>query len=84
MANAKIELVGPGEFELITDLYNEVFRPKRDIAFFQRRLEHHRRVLMMVAEVEGRPVGFACGYELRSTTYYSWLYGVVPSILPGQ
>ncbi|MCP4245684.1 MAG: GNAT family N-acetyltransferase [bacterium] len=23
-------------------------------------------------------MGFACGYELRPTTYYSWLYGVLP------
>ncbi len=78
MATARIEIVGPGEYELIRDLYNQVFRPARDLAYFQRRLEHHPHKLMMVAELDGRPVGFGCGYELRPTTYYSWLYGVLP------
>ena len=78
MANAKIDIVGPGEYELIRHLYNQVFRPARDVAYFQRRLEHHHHKLMMVAELDGRPVGFSCGYELRPTTYYSWLYGVLP------
>ncbi len=79
MANAKIEIVGPDEYELIRDLYNQVFSPARDVDYFQRRLEHHHHhQLMMVAELDGRPVGFSCGYELRPTTYYSWLYGVLP------
>ena len=77
MTNAKIEIVGPGEYELICNLYNTIFRPPVDAAFFERRLRHDKP-LMMVAELEGRPVGFSCGYELRPTTYYSWLYGVLP------
>ena len=77
MANAKIDIVGPDEYGLICELYNAVFRPTRDVSFFQRRLEHHSCVLMMVAELDGRPVGFSCGYELRPTTYYTWLYGVL-------
>ncbi|MHC4698401.1 MAG: GNAT family N-acetyltransferase [Planctomycetota bacterium] len=77
MTNAKIDIVGPGEYELIRGLYNSVFRPSVDVSFFARRLDHHKS-LMMVAELEGQPVGFSCGYELRPTTYYSWLYGVLP------
>ncbi len=78
MANAKIEAVGPTEYELLSQLYNGVARPPVDVAFLKRRLDHHRRVLCLIAEVEGKPVGFAAGYELRPTTYYSWLYGVLP------
>ena len=78
MANARIEAVGPQEYELICDLYNALARPSVDVSFFERRLGHHRQVLAMIAELEGKPVGFACGYELRPSTYYSWLYGVLP------
>ena len=78
MATAKIEMVGPDEYELICDLYNAIARPSADMSYFQRRLDHHPHVLLMVAELEGRPVGFCCGYELRPTTFYSWLYGVLP------
>ncbi len=77
MTNAKIEIVGPGEYELIRELHNGVFKPAVDASFFERRLRHHKS-LMMVAELEGHPVGFSCGYELRPSTYYSWLYGVLP------
>lgn len=78
MANAKIVIVGPGELELIRDLYNQVFRPSQDVEYFRLRLRNHHDILMMVAELDGKPVGFSVGYELRPTTYYSWLYGVIP------
>jgi len=78
MANAKIERVGPEEYDLICDLYNAVYRPHVDPTFFGRRLTHRRSVLTMVAHLDGRPVGFSCGYELRPSTYYSWLYAVLP------
>ena len=78
MATANIEIVGPGEFPLVRDLYNQIFRPGVDVAYFTRRLEHRHNVLVMVAELDGQPVGFSCGYELRPTTYYSWLAGVLP------
>jgi GNAT superfamily N-acetyltransferase len=78
VANARIERVGPDEYELICDLYNAVYRPHVDTSFFERRLGNRRNVLTMVANLDGRPVGFSCGYELRPSTYYSWLYGVLP------
>lgn len=78
MANAEIHPVGPGEFELIANLYNEIFRPPQDAAFFHRRLDERRNVLNLVADLEKKPVGFICGYELRPSTYYSWLCGVLP------
>jgi ribosomal protein S18 acetylase RimI-like enzyme len=77
MTNAKIDIVGPGEYGLVGEIYNSVFRPAVDVTFFERRLRHHKS-LVMVAELEKQPVGFSCGYELRPSTYYSWLYGVHP------
>lgn len=78
MATAEIHRVGPGEFELLANLYSEVFRPPQDASFFSRRLEGKRNVLCLVAELDNKPAGFCCGYELRRSTYYSWLCGVLP------
>ena len=78
MATAEIHRVGPGEFELLANLYGEVFRPARDADFFTHRLDGKRNVLCLVAEVDNQPAGFSCAYELRPTTYYSWLCGVLP------
>src|SRR6185436_8378573 len=36
MADVKIDIVGPGEIPLVADLYNQIFRPSRDAAFFRR------------------------------------------------
>jgi GNAT superfamily N-acetyltransferase len=76
MATADIQQVGPGEYGLLAELYSEIFRPPQDAAFFARRLDR-REASSFVAELDGKPVGFACGYELRPSTYYSWLCGVV-------
>jgi len=77
MANARIEIVGPGEYQLICDLYNEIFKPTVDVQFFEKRLRN-RNALVLVAELDKQPVGFSCGYQLRPSTFYSWLCGVLP------
>lgn len=76
MANADITPVGMGELPLINDLYNEVFRPGRDLGFFERRLKGRRNPLLLVAHVERQPAGFAIGYENKPGTFYCWLIGV--------
>ncbi len=78
MASAEIVRVGPGEFGLVCDLYNQIFVPPVESDYFQGRLTSHRDSLCLVAQLEGRPVGFLCGYGLRATTFYSWLCGVMP------
>jgi GNAT superfamily N-acetyltransferase len=78
MANAKIEVVGQGELELIAQLYNQVFQPARDTAFFRRRFLGRYNPLIMVAVVEQRPAGFFLGFELKPGVYFAWLYGVLP------
>jgi len=78
MANAKIEVVGPSEITLITELYGQVYKPARDVEFFRRRFLGRHNVLSLIATVEGRPVGFALGFELKPTVFFSWLLGVLP------
>ncbi len=77
MATVKISRLGPPEYSLLCDMYNAIFRPPVDVEYFRRRLQN-RNSLVMLAELDNRPVGFSCGYELRPTTYYSWLAGVLP------
>ncbi len=78
MADAKIDIVGPGEIPLIADLYNQIFRPARDAAFFRRRFQGRCNVLMLVASQQSEPMGFYIGFELKPTVYFSWFYGVLP------
>ncbi len=78
MANARIELVGSGELELITSLYNQVFSPPKEVAFFERRFQGRRNVTQLVASIDDHPVGFALGLEITATTYFNLLVGVIP------
>ena len=79
MANAKIDILGPGDFELVARMYNQVFHPARDGAFFKRRFMARYNSLILVATVDSEPVGFALGMELKPTVFYSWLLGVLPN-----
>ena len=78
VANAEIVVVGPGELTLVRDLYNEIFRPALDLAFFNRHLVDRHHTLILIANVDGRPVGFYTGYERTPGVYYAWLLGVLP------
>ncbi len=77
MADANIIAVGPGELELIADIYSQVFSPAQDEAYFQRRFHGRYNVSLFVAMLDKQHVGFSIGYELRPTTYYCWLCGVI-------
>lgn len=78
MANAEIIPVGLGEVDLIVDLYNQVFTPPRDAASLHRRIDGRRNVLLLIAQVEQRPVGFLTALELKPDTHFGWLCGVLP------
>jgi GNAT superfamily N-acetyltransferase len=78
MANAEISIAGPSDLAVIVDLYNQVFAPRRDAGFFERRMRGRANVLSLIAEVERRPVGFSCGIELKPNTWFNWLVGVLP------
>ena len=78
VANAKIVLVGPGELDLISGLYNEVFTPSLGEETLRRRFLGRHNVCMLVAMIEDRHAGFVVGFELTPATYYCWVCGVVP------
>ncbi|MEK6799093.1 MAG: GNAT family N-acetyltransferase [Planctomycetota bacterium] len=78
MATAKIIPVGPGEIDLVANLYNEVFSPRQSEEFFRRRFMGRHNVTMMVAVVEDQHVGFIVGFELMPTTFFCWVCGVLP------
>lgn len=42
------------------------------------RLDNHNRSLLLVARVDGKPVGLKLGYEQNVREFYSWLGGVDP------
>jgi GNAT superfamily N-acetyltransferase len=60
-------------------MFNQVFRPGRDVASFERRFRNRLNPLILLAQVEKRPAGFALGYEMKASTYYCWLVGVLPA-----
>jgi GNAT superfamily N-acetyltransferase len=78
MADAIIDLVGPEDLPVIVQLYNQIFRPPRDLEMFRRRYRGRYNILQLIARVENRAVGFFLGFELKPTVYFAWFYGVLP------
>ena len=78
MADAIIDIVGPEDLEEIVKLFNQIFRPARDLEFFNRRYLGRHNVLQMVARIDERPVGFFLGFELKPSVFFAWFYGVLP------
>ena len=80
MADAIIDLVGPEDLQIIAKLYNQIFRPPRDVESFKRRFRGRYNVLHLIARVEDRPVGFFLGFELKPAVFFAWFYGVIPEL----
>lgn len=78
MADAVIDRVDPKDTALLSHLYNQVFKPERESAFFDRRLGDRLAQLFLVARIKSDAVGFFVGMELRPWVYYAWLVGVMP------
>jgi GNAT superfamily N-acetyltransferase len=78
MADAIIDRVGQDDLPLIVELYNQIFRPPRDLESFRRRFRGRYNILQMIARIQDRPVGFFLGFELKPTVFYAWFYGVLP------
>ena len=78
MAQAEIIIADEALLPEAVDVYNDVFRPKQDIAFFKRRLLGHYNTLILIARVGDRPVGMLIGYEERPGLYRLWLGAVNP------
>lgn len=78
MADAIVELVGPEDLPVIVSLYNQIFRPPRDVDSFNRRFRGRYNALQLIARLGDRPVGFFLGFELKPTVFFAWFYGVLP------
>lgn len=78
MSEVQIVTAGPGQVEALVDLYNDIFRPPQTVEFFKRRFLGRYNVIMLFATVDGRPIGFVIGFELKPSMFYMWLCGVVP------
>ena len=77
MADAIIDIVGPEDLPVIVQLYNQIFRPSRDLESFRRRFRGRYNILQLVARVVDRPVGFFLGFELKPRVFFGWFYGVL-------
>ena len=78
MADAIIEQCDPEELQVVSQLYNQIFRPPRDMESFRRRFRGRYNVLQLIARISDRPVGFFLGFELKPTVFFAWFYGVLP------
>jgi GNAT superfamily N-acetyltransferase len=78
MADAVVDILGPQDLPVIVNLYNQIFRPPRDVESFRRRYLGRYNILQMVARVKDQPVGFFLGFELKPTVFFAWFYGVLP------
>jgi len=79
MADAIIEIVGQDDLPTIVDLYNQIYRPPRDVESFRRRFMARYNALRMIARIKDQPVGFFLGFELKPTTFFARFYGVLPN-----
>lgn len=78
MADATIDVVGIDDLPQVATLYNQIFRPPREVESFRRRFLGRHNVLQMIARVGGKPAGFFIGFELKPDTFFAWFYGVTP------
>jgi GNAT superfamily N-acetyltransferase len=78
MVEVEIAEVPRNQLPLLVDLYNQIFRPVRPVAEFERRFLGRHNILQLVAKEAGRPVGLFLGFELKPDTFFAWYYGVVP------
>ena len=78
MADVIVDIVGPEDLGEIVRLYNQIFRPARDVESFQRRYRGRYNILQLIARIGNRSVGFFLGFELKPGCFFAWFYGVVP------
>lgn len=65
-------------FKIIEEIERKAF----PVGYQKGRLTHeaqsHRGVVAHLASIDGQPVGFKIGYQLKEKIFYSWLGGVLP------
>lgn len=80
MAQADIIIADDKLLPQAVELYNSMFRPKREMDFFKRRFMGRYNVLTLLARLDDRPVGFWIGFELKPSMFYHWLGGVLSDL----
>lgn len=78
MIDVTIKRVGIESLPVVSELFNQIFRPTRTVEELQRRFVGRHNPLVLLAEHKDNPVGFFLGYEWKATTFYGWFYGVLP------
>ncbi len=78
VTDRSIDILGLADIPLVMDLYNQIYHPPREEAFFARRLEGRRNPLILAAAVDEHPAGFFLGFEHEPDVYHHWIYGVLP------
>ena len=78
MAQADIIIVDEKLLPRAVELYNGVFRPKREVDFFKRRFMGRYNTLTLLARMDEKPVGFWIGFELKPGMFYHWLAAPKP------
>ena len=61
----------------LTDLIRRGFG-EWDPRWFYGKFNQHQDFLLLIANLDGKPVGFKLGYPIDEMKYYSWLGSVVP------
>ncbi len=77
MAQADIIIVDEKLLSQTVDVYNAVFRPKREIDYFKRRFLGRHNPLTLQARLGDKPVGVWIGFELKPGMFYHWMGAVV-------
>lgn len=62
---------------MISELMKNIFG-SWDSEYFHKRIGVQSGIYLLLARINGKPVGFKLGYRLDQKTFYSWLGGVLP------
>jgi GNAT superfamily N-acetyltransferase len=79
MADVIVDPIAPEDVNILVGLYNQMFRPSRDVASFESRYRQRPQVLQLVARLHDRPVGFLAAYEIEPGQLFLWIVAVLPS-----
>ncbi len=80
MAQAEIIIADERLVPQAVEVYNAIFRPRREVDFFKRRFMGRYNMLTLLARMDEHPVGFWVGFELKPGLFYHWLGGVVSDV----
>ena len=78
MAQADIIIADEKLLPQAVELYNTIFRPKREVDYFKRRFLGRYNVLTLIARLDDKPVGLWVGFELKPGMFYHWMGATKP------